>query len=987
MPFFYFVQTRFSAGTLGSWKRVVAGVVATLVAVSAIRAANLPLKIGPTQRSLACQGNEPFLVHADAPWSLIVGLTKEEAEVYLEDRRAKGFNVLIVELIEHKYGGVDNTYGAPTNRYGNAPFLTSDDLSTPNEAYFLHADWVIDRAGAKGIVLFLTPAYLGYNRNQNDDGWYDVLRANGDAKCRGYGNWLGERYRNKPNLVWMMGGDSNPDQARTMVDAMAAGIKERDTNHLFTAHTIRGTTARAQYGSSPWLDVDTVYPVVQPANLIIDACVAAYGASPPMPVIMIEAWYENEHDMTPLGLRRQAYWSNLSGCAGQSFGNYPVWGFYSGWTDALNSDGARDMVQVRSLFESRPWWLLEADTAHLTVTAGYGSGTSTVTTARASNGATVIAYLPAGGTLTVDLSRISGSEARGWWFNPRDGNATATTPRNFPTTGSQAFSAPSPEDWVLVLDDTAMGYPAPGTSGPSSLAVTTASVPGGQVGVAYNTALSATGGTAPYAWSLAPGSGPLPGGVTLSGGGVLSGTPTASGSFGFTVRVTDNVGATADQALTLVVAAALQLTTASVPGGQVGVAYNTALSATGGTAPYAWSLALGSGPLPGGVTLSGAGVLSGTPTTSGSFGFTVRVTDNVGATADQALTLVVAAALQLTTASVPGGQVGVAYNTALSATGGTAPYAWSLAPGSGPLPGGVTLSGAGVLSGTPTTAGTFNFTVRVTDAASATADRALTLVVAPAPLGVTTGSLGGGQVGSAYSATLEASGGVTPYSWALAPGSGPVPGGLNLSGAGVLSGTPTTAGTFNFTVRVTDAASATADRALTLVVAPAPLVIMTTGLTNAYVGIDYSATLSASGGVPPYAWALEINSAALPKGLTLSTDGVLMGVPETAGDYPFSVVVTDAGSMTSARELALAVSLANARLAVAPQMAEQIATNGFGMDFRVDAPGRYALEFSEGFSSWSNLFSFEMGEQPQATNLLDKVAGSSERRFYRVKRE
>jgi hypothetical protein len=234
---------------------------------------------------------------------------------------------------------------------------------------------------------------------------------------------------------------------------------------------------------------------------------------------------------------------------------------------------------------------------------------------------------------------------------------------------------------------------------------------------------------------------------------------------------------------------------------------------------------------------------------------------------------------------------------------------------------------------------------------------------------------------------LEASGGVTPYSWALAPGSGPVPGGLNLSGAGVLSGTPTTAGTFNFTVRVTDAASATADRALTLVVAPAPLVIMTTGLTNAYVGIDYSATLSASGGVPPYAWALEINSAALPKGLTLSTDGVLMGVPETAGDYPFSVVVTDAGSMTSARELALAVSLANARLAVAPQMAEQIATNGFGMDFRVDAPGRYALEFSEGFSSWSNLFSFEMGEQPQATNLLDKVAGSSERRFYRVKRE
>src|SRR5438309_602935 len=181
--------------------------------------------------------------------------------------------------------------------------------------------------------------------------------------------------------------------------------------------------------------------------------------------------------------------------------------------------------------------------------------------------------------------------------------------------------------------------------------------------------------------------------------------------------------------------------------------------------------------------------------------------------------------LEITTlSSLPPAEIGATYSSALAASGGSTPYTWTVSAGA--LPGGLTLSSTGQISGTPTTAGTFSFTARASDAAAQTATAVLQITIAPAPLVITTVSpLSSGQAGSAYSTTLAASGGSTPYTWTVSAGA--LPGGLTLSSAGLISGTPITAGTFSFTARVSDAAAQTTSAPPQITIAPAPLVITT----------------------------------------------------------------------------------------------------------------------------------------------------------------
>src|SRR6202035_4203699 len=361
---------------------------------------------------------------------------------------------------------------------------------------------------------------------------------------------------------------------------------------------------------------------------------------------------------------------------------------------------------------------------------------------------------------------------------------------------------------------------------PAPLVISTTSpLTSGQAAVAYSATLGATGGTTPYTWSVSAGA--LPGGLTLSSAGLLSGTPTTAGTFSFTAKVTDAAARTATAPLQITIAPAPLVisTTSPLTSGQATVAYSATLAATGGTTPYTWSVSAGA--LPGGLTLSSAGLLSGTPTTAGTFSFTAKVTDAAAQTATAPLQISIAPAplLITTTSPLTSGQATVAYSATLAATGGTTPYTWSVTGGA--LPGGLTLSSAGLLSGTPTTAGTFSFTAKVTDAAAQTATAPLQITIAPAPLVIsTTSPLTSGQATLAYSATLAATGGTTPYTWSVSAGA--LPGGLTLSSAGLLSGTPTTAGTFSFTAKVTDAAAQTATAPLQITIAPAPLLITTT---------------------------------------------------------------------------------------------------------------------------------------------------------------
>ncbi len=420
------------------------------------------------------------------------------------------------------------------------------------------------------------------------------------------------------------------------------------------------------------------------------------------------------------------------------------------------------------------------------------------------------------------------------------------------------------------------------------------------VGVAYSSTLTVTGGIAPFTFSIVSGS--LPPGLTLgSSTGKISGTPTTAGAYTFTSKVVDSKGNTDTQSCTIVVTGTpINLNCATSCGtssyASVGASYSAALTVTGGVSPFTFSLISGS--LPPGLTLNAStGAISGTPTTAGTYTFTSMVKDSKGNTDTQACTIVVSpSALNLVCGTCGSGKttVGASYSATMSVTGGTGPYTYSLVSGS--LPPGLTLNtSSGVVSGKPTTAGTYVFTTKVVDAKGKTDTATCTIVVAGVPVNLNCGpcSAGKATAGTQYTATMSATGGTGPYTYSIVSGS--LPQGLTLNAStGVISGTPTTVGIYNFVAKVVDAAgNSDTDNCTIVVIAPA--VDLDCGPCSAgktSVGASYSATMVVSGGKGPYTFS--IISGSLPAGITLNTStGVLSGKPATAGTYTFTTKVVD----------------------------------------------------------------------------------------------
>jgi large repetitive protein len=250
------------------------------------------------------------------------------------------------------------------------------------------------------------------------------------------------------------------------------------------------------------------------------------------------------------------------------------------------------------------------------------------------------------------------------------------------------------------------------------------------------------------------------------------------------------------------------ITTTSLPAAAVGVAYTQALTASGGNAPLTWAVATGT--LPEGLTLSSTGTLSGTPTTAGTSTFTAKVTDSSSLSATQSFSIVTTSITPLT---LPSASLNTAYSQALTFNGGTAPVSWTIS--SGTPPAGFTLDpSTGILSGTPTAAGSSTFTVTATDAKSLSVSQTYTLVTSN--IVITPATLPAATTGTPYSQPLSATGGTAPYSWTVTSGTLPV--WLSFSSLGTFSGIPTTTGSTTFSVTATDAASSTATIAYTLTV-------------------------------------------------------------------------------------------------------------------------------------------------------------------------
>jgi hypothetical protein len=307
--------------------------------------------------------------------------------------------------------------------------------------------------------------------------------------------------------------------------------------------------------------------------------------------------------------------------------------------------------------------------------------------------------------------------------------------------------------------------------------------------------------------------------------GALSGTPTLSGDYLFIVTVTDSNNARSSATLALTVTDVFGITTPSpLPNGSVGVAYSKPLIGSGGKIPYVWQVV--SGALPGGLTLNrSTGLLTGTPTATGDFQFTVQLTDATPQSLSKPFTLTITAALAIGTTSLPDGNIGAAYSQPVAATGGTLPYAFTL---TGALPPGLALNPTtGAITGTPTRLGLSNFSVRVTDAAGATVLQPLSInITNTPPLAFATASpLPAATLGAVYTQAVTVTGGTAPYIFGI--DSGTPPAGITFVG-GTLAGTPAAVGTFQFTIRVTDAQQATLTKLYTLTVTapalPAPTI-------------------------------------------------------------------------------------------------------------------------------------------------------------------
>ncbi|PLC43482.1 autotransporter outer membrane beta-barrel domain-containing protein [Ralstonia pickettii] len=511
----------------------------------------------------------------------------------------------------------------------------------------------------------------------------------------------------------------------------------------------------------------------------------------------------------------------------------------------------------------------------------------------ASGGTAPYTYTIASGALPAGISlasngTLSGTPTAGGTFNF---TITATDS----STGTGPFTATS---GTLTLTVAAPMI----TLSPSTLSNAT-------VATAYSQTLTASGGTAAYTYTLA--SGALPAGLTLSSSGVLSGTPTAGGTFNFTVTATDsstgNGPYTGSRAYSLVVnAPTLAVTPAS--GGlsaSAGVAYSQAFTASGGVAPYAYSLVVNSGTMPTGLSFNtGTGVLSGAPLTTGVVNFTVTATDHSTGTGPYSTsgtyTLTTSApSVTVSPSTLTAATAGVAYSQTVTASGGATPYTYAVT--SGALPAGLSLNGTtGVISGTPTAGGTFNPTITATDANGFTGTRAYSLSVNAATISLSPATLANATIGTAYNQAVTASGGIPAYTYAVTAGA--LPAGLTLSSSGVLSGTPTAGGTFNFTITGTDSSTGTGpytgSRTYTLTVGVPTLTITpASGSLSGTAGTAYSRTFTASGGTSPYTYALTITAGTMPAGMSFNTaNATLSGTPTSAGAVTFNVVATDSSS-------------------------------------------------------------------------------------------
>ncbi|HEX4159243.1 MAG TPA: DUF4038 domain-containing protein [Rhizomicrobium sp.] len=417
-----------------------------------------PLKASADNRYLVDQDNVPFLMVGDSPQAMIGNLSKQDAAFFISDRANYGINALWVNLLCDAYTAC-NADG--TTYDGIAPFTTAGDLSTPNPKYFDRAADMIQLAAASGMVVLLDPAETG--------GWLGVLEANGVKKSREYGRFLGRRFGKLTNIIWLSGNDfqswQNPyDNA--VVGAVAQGIKDAEAESI---HTIElNYYVSASLDDRKWRTiggVDAVY-TYRPTYA---KELSEYKRTQFKPTFLVEANYEFEQNGGTDGgstqnLRRQEYWTALSGTTGQLYGSHYSWTLNGDWKDNLDTIGIQELSWMKGLIAPLDWYDLVPDRDHQVLTQGYGHFSKTdhipddtyATAAATPDGKLALAYLPDIRKVTIDMAKFAGA-VTAQWFDPTNDTFQTISGSPFQNTGTQNFTPPGNNvagdaDWVLDLE-------------------------------------------------------------------------------------------------------------------------------------------------------------------------------------------------------------------------------------------------------------------------------------------------------------------------------------------------------------------------------------------------------------------------------------------------------------------------------------------------------------------------------------------------------